>query len=615
MGQNESTPGSAESSLPNPNAQPRADGGHVREAADGRGEMESERIRRLQEELDMMRVMLSSMHDEGGEVQREKQRAKLRQQEERSQRAIYIRQRKTELEELKQSLEVAAASHDDRKTQRAREAEKAREEKAWAFYEKLRASLAELEIEDQRTRVRESLEEKAEQQREQDKRAKIADARARCSQLEEVLREANRRASERDRARKLELDAKHALIADGRPQQAPETQRGTHVHQISERGVEAERKNEEQGAQRGGEAAKSGGTAIPPHYQIRMSKTRGKPYYLNTLTGACTWEVPPEGAEEQDFDADVILWHSEFAPQQNVGGSTKVGGQTGKKEAVVAVPSTAPGAAAAASGAAAAAEEEEEEEEEIEEEEDEEAEEERSVKTQDGVRSKRKEKSPQDKTSGAPPNRGEGLRRGADQGRTAETSTADDATPGKWLSQVFDNLQVRDHMGIFEGIVAPQRGRAGPGERADENSRRKLSRSRSKSARGRGASKVQSIVCLCVLQMPASVLSHARAHGTYSHLRIQEPNKTVTKEITWDEHMEWIQERCACVCLCPYACMCMLRCRQGPWRNNDAERSGVRALDLLSSSLGCLYNMHPREYTLRIQTRNTRANTQVPQGG
>ena len=67
----------------------------------------------------------------------------------------------------------------------------------------------------------------------------------------------------------------------------------------------------------------------------------------------------------------------------------------------------------------------------------EEEEEERSVTTQDDVRStKRKEKAPQDRTNGAPPHRGVGLRADADQGRTVETSRAGDATPGKWLSQV-----------------------------------------------------------------------------------------------------------------------------------------------------------------------------------
>ena len=318
MGQNESTPGSSEYSLTYPHAGPREDGGHACEAADGQEDLEGDRRKRLQEELDMTKVMLSSLHDEGGEVRREIEREKLRQQEQRNQRAIYICQRQTELEELKQSLEMAAAAKQDhRKSQRARDEEKTREEKGKALYEKLRLALGQLEIEHQRARVRESLEEEAELQREQEKTAKIAHARVRCSQLEEMLREADRRANERERARKLELHSTQQSVADGHPQRTSARQSARFVHNINDRGLGAERKNnQEERSETSGEAGKSGGMSIPSHYQIRMSKTRGKPYYLNTLTGACTWEIPQEGAEEPRDDSDVILWHSN--PAQGV---------------------------------------------------------------------------------------------------------------------------------------------------------------------------------------------------------------------------------------------------------------------------------------------------------
>ena len=339
MGQNESTPGSSENSLTYPHARPSEDGGHAREAADGQEDLEGDKRKRLQEELDMMRVMLSSLHEEGGEFRREIEREKLRQQEQRSQRAIYIRQRQTELEELKQSLEMAAAAtQDHRKSQRAREQEKTREEKGKALYEKLRSALGQLEIEHHRTRVRESLEEEAELQREQEKRAKIAHARVRCSQLEEMLREADRRANELERARKLELHSRQqsaASMADGHPQRTSARQSARFVHDIKDRGLGAERKNnKEEGSDTSGEAGRSGGMTIPLHYQIRMSKTRGKPYYLNTLTGACTWEIPQEGAEEPRDDSDVIVWQSNPA-QAVLGRNAEVGGKRGKNELVL----------------------------------------------------------------------------------------------------------------------------------------------------------------------------------------------------------------------------------------------------------------------------------------
>ena len=79
--------------------------------------------------------------------------------------------------------------------------EREQTEQGRALCEKLRHSLAELEVEDQRARVRESVEDAAELHREHQKRHNIIRARERCNELEQLLR---------DSALQAAQDAAHA---------------------------------------------------------------------------------------------------------------------------------------------------------------------------------------------------------------------------------------------------------------------------------------------------------------------------------------------------------------------------------------------------------------------
>jgi hypothetical protein len=347
-------------------------------------------------------------------VQRERERTSERIQEDKKQqrfeRALYIRQRKVrydtaeerecmhphflhvstahfpifpmracshlshlvqvELEELQRSLECAPKSERD----------VVRQEQGLEMCRKLQHSLEELEIEDKRARVRDNVERAAEQERERDKRLQIQQARVRCGELEELLRDWEQRANNRAKSRaqnkttaeaqrsemtqSLQRQSLHAQEQSQRAQQqsqhagmAPwyvEYLKHQEAAQASARvnatpslstasasagskemdaigtrssslTSKASKESENQTPHEKANTAEAPATqsssrtqshAIPPHYQVRLSKTRGKPYYLNTLTGACTWEIPTDDSEAaahgNSSDADVI-WHPEPA--------------------------------------------------------------------------------------------------------------------------------------------------------------------------------------------------------------------------------------------------------------------------------------------------------------
>jgi len=104
------------------------------------------------------------------------------------------------LDDLQESLPVSSSQDPNRY-----EKEREQEEQGRALFEKLRHELAQLEIKNQRARVRESVEDAAELHREHHKRHNIIRGREQCDELEQLLR---------DSAVKVAQDAAHAAHHD-----------------------------------------------------------------------------------------------------------------------------------------------------------------------------------------------------------------------------------------------------------------------------------------------------------------------------------------------------------------------------------------------------------------